>query len=372
MAFISGACAWRFCIEWICRTVSGTSSIRTMIVRATIDHDQEPSRSWRWISAHDIRSSSGWRMLATITPDRPRRGSRDCSGAAASLPSPIPSRARGRAARRAHTASSSGGTCRCWPASAARTCTARRRRGRSRRTSRCRLLEHLGHPLREPLVAARVGRLGEPGPRYEHVVVAGTYSVRELRPGFTELPLDPVADDGVADGLRHGKTQPRLLRPVRLRAREPVEDEEAGRGRTTAAIDGVEVPRAGQAVAALHGVEDRPGGVRRRAACVPWRGGASGSPDRRGSPCARGSRACACGGGRSAGRCASKEMSPNRKVIALEGGVRKYRQEPRNPVFHRASGSGKTPANHQRGLPSPTGFPQLWIEVWTQIKYLQI
>ena len=47
ISFICGACACMFCIEWICFTVSGTSSIRTMIVSPTIDQAQGRPSEWR-------------------------------------------------------------------------------------------------------------------------------------------------------------------------------------------------------------------------------------------------------------------------------------------------------------------------------------
>ncbi len=40
ISFICGMKACMRCIEWICRTVSGTSASRTMIVSTTIDHAQ--------------------------------------------------------------------------------------------------------------------------------------------------------------------------------------------------------------------------------------------------------------------------------------------------------------------------------------------
>ena len=135
------------------------------------------------------------------------------------------------------------------PASAGRTCTARRRRGRSRgtfplqhRQSRCLrswaapsslrrscrgLLEHLGHPLGEPGVAACVRGLRETRTRDEYVVVAWADALAKLAPRLAQLPLDPVSDDRVADRPRHGQAEPRLARRRLPRA-------ETSRGRGSA------------------------------------------------------------------------------------------------------------------------------------------
>lgn len=89
------------------------------------------------------------------------------------------------------------------------------------------------------------------------------------------------------------------------------------------AVDGVEVARARQTVAAFH--HER---ARRRDACVPWPGGASGWPARPGSPCAPGTHAGAFAGVRSAGKFASLELwkeegrrsgSPPQYKAALSG-----------------------------------------------------
>jgi hypothetical protein len=81
--------------------------------------------------------------------------------------------------------------------------------------------------------------------------VPRTRASRELCPRLAQLPLDPVADDGVPDGLRDGKAEPRLVGLTRL-AREPVQDEKPRRSRSAAAIDSVEVPGTRQAVPAVH------------------------------------------------------------------------------------------------------------------------
>ena len=64
IAFISGACRCRFCIEWIWRTVSGSSAVRTMIVSATIAQahvnpivvvqpEEDLAQSGAWIGSRD-------------------------------------------------------------------------------------------------------------------------------------------------------------------------------------------------------------------------------------------------------------------------------------------------------------------------------
>ena len=102
---------------------------------------------------------------------------------------------------------------------------------------------------------AGVGGLGQAGTRDEHVVVPLPRQRDELTPCLAELPLDAAADDGVADRLRDGETEPRLDRVLALLvgAGEPVEDEIARGGRAPLPVDGVEVPGAGEAVPALRG-----------------------------------------------------------------------------------------------------------------------
>ena len=67
ISFICGAWACMFCIEWICFTVNGTSSIRTMIVSPTIDHAHGRPTECSPFRMCLSRCSSGVRMLATIT-----------------------------------------------------------------------------------------------------------------------------------------------------------------------------------------------------------------------------------------------------------------------------------------------------------------
>ena len=121
------------------------------------------------------------------------------------------------------------------------------------RTSCGRLPEHLVDLLDEPLVAARLGRLGDArrGRRARSPAPAGpsaassrqvSRSCRLIRLRTTALPTD----------LRHGEAEPRLAVRVVL-AREPVERQVPRRDRAALPVDRVEVPRAGQAVPALHG-----------------------------------------------------------------------------------------------------------------------
>ena len=66
ISFISGACAWSACIEWIWRTASGTSAIRTTIVTATIDHAHgSPTVPWKKSRIAFMAFSSGDRIPAT-------------------------------------------------------------------------------------------------------------------------------------------------------------------------------------------------------------------------------------------------------------------------------------------------------------------
>ena len=61
-----------------------------------------------------------------------------------------------------------------------------------------------------------------------------------------------VARDGVPHRLGDGETEPGLAVGIVL-TREPVQRQVTGRHRTTLPVDGVEIPRTGQAVPALHG-----------------------------------------------------------------------------------------------------------------------
>src|SRR3954453_3635130 len=270
ISFICGPWRCRFCIEWICRTVSGTSSSRTITVSATIDQAQVSpivpcGPSQRRTSRR--RFSSGVSGEATIsacsiigrasghTRSRPRRGSTGCTGAGASRRAANRARARTASAHRARTASRSGGTCTS-RARAGRSSSATRRRGRAPgtrahagRASRGRLPEDLVDALAEPVEAARVHGLGQAGADDEHVVLV----LRQLRQArakrLAQAALDLVAHDRRPDGLRHREPEPRL---ATLLAREPVKDEEARRDRAAVPVDRVEVARARESVAALH------------------------------------------------------------------------------------------------------------------------
>ena len=193
-------------------------------------------------------------------------------------------------------------------------------------------------------------------------------------------------------------------------AREPVQDEVAARDRAAAAVDGVEVLRPGEPVAALHrcSAQDRnprarlpsarkplkaavsrplggcgsrraPGGqishrphLTRRGACALSRDGASGSRDPRGRTSARGTRGAASCGERSADRCVSRLWSGS------EAGSREYRRPFSDPGFPQSPGGGagrkslltwrprRLFEQHTRPL------PHLWIRVWMARKSLQI
>src|SRR5207253_4243147 len=112
----------------------------------------------------------------------------------------------------------------------------------------------------------------------------------------------------------HREAEPRL-RPALL-ALEPVEDEEARRGRAALPVDGVEVPRPRQAVALVHATEPRPTPT---SASGPSRGAASGSRGRRGRTSAHESRADAYAGARWAGKSASRVEGEGE--ITRKGGV---------------------------------------------------
>ena len=91
-------------------------------------------------------------------------------------------------------------------------------------------------------VAARVGGLGHAGPGREDVVAAGGNVAGELLPRLAQLALEAIADDGVADRLRHGEAEPRLAGRVVL-TRKPVQRQVAGRDRPALPVDRVEVLR---------------------------------------------------------------------------------------------------------------------------------
>src|ERR687897_250230 len=260
IAFISGRCSCIRCIEWICRTVSGTRSIRTMIVSATIDHAQVRPNVVCSPSSAQVRTSSiGERMLrkliiGTAAGPRPcprRRGSRGYSGEAASRQGSSRVRARTGAGRRGRTASTTGGTCTS-PGRALPACSGRRTRLRSRRTSRACLAENFLETLADPFGAAALLGLAEGGPNEQDVVRPWRYVGDELAPNLAKATLDPVAGHRAPDLLGDRDPEAHVALLVILSI-EPVEDQVAGRDRAPVPIDGVEVARAGETVAALHG-----------------------------------------------------------------------------------------------------------------------
>jgi len=80
--------------------------------------------------------------------------------------------------------------------------------------------------------------------------LSGGNALETGSPELPQLPLDPVARNGVPGSLWHGKAKPRVPRIVL--ALEPVEDEEACGRRASLPVDGVKVSRARQAMPALH------------------------------------------------------------------------------------------------------------------------
>ena len=180
----------------------------------------------------------------------------------------------------------------------------RRRRAAARRESRGDLPEHLVDALGEPLVAARLGRLGQPGPDDEHVVVRrGRSRPRSsLRaPDLPQLALDPVADDalpaafGTARPSRGSPGSSVALRTSRASGSASRPTGRAGRRRRSRGSG-----RGGSCAARC---ATRPLG---RQALAPL--GAAALEDRRGrhaSTCARGSRACASAGVRLADKSVS-------------------------------------------------------------------
>src|SRR5439155_23806943 len=274
-SFICGACRCRFCIEWICLTVSGTSRTRTITVSATIDHAQlSPTEPWNQSRMLRRRSSSGVRIerKRIIERSRPRRDSRGYSGASASRRAASRARARACARRPARTASTSGGTCsgrstgRRASSGRGRSARGRHRPEHALRTSCPNLSEDLLDALGQPVMPAALGRLGQARPDDEHVVVV----LRKLgRIGPEDLPqlaLHPVPDDRGPDGLRHREPEPRAFSYRFIVPREPVEDQETSRDRPALPVDGVEVARAREAMAAVHAPE-----ATRRGASGPWR-----------------------------------------------------------------------------------------------------
>src|SRR4029453_627631 len=158
--------------------------------------------------------------------------------------------------RRSRTASRTGGTCTS-PGRRRRACTGTGRPRRSRRSSRARLPEDPLHAPLQPLRLAACG-LGERLADEEHVVGAGRDLRQELTPHLAEAALDPVAHDRPTDLLRDGDPEPNVTLTLCLAVPvEAIEHEEARRHRATLPVDGIEVARTRQAVAALH--RDRTG-----------------------------------------------------------------------------------------------------------------
>ena len=155
----------------------------------------------------------------------------------------------------------SGGTCRSRPASAARTCSATRRRGRCRGTSR-----RVAFPstsvdlLDEPLVAARVGRLGDARAR-RRGRSRGRRRVRSASSCHVSRScrLTRFRTTAFTDRLRHGEAEPGLTVGIVV-ARKPVQRQVARRDRASLPVDRIEVPRPGQAMPALHSRTARSGG----------------------------------------------------------------------------------------------------------------
>src|SRR5205814_1401551 len=131
--------------------------------------------------------------------------------------------------------------------------------------SRGRLPEHLVDAGLEPLVPVGLSRLREPLAHDEDVVVRRRPALELHAHDLTQLALDAVADDCVADRLRHGEAEPR--RPDGLVALKPVERQEPGRDRPAVAVDRIEVAGAGKTISALHRLTPR-------GACGPSTGGA--------------------------------------------------------------------------------------------------
>jgi len=118
--------------------------------------------------------------------------------------------------------------------------------------SRCYLGQDFVDALLEPRGPVRGDGLGQPGPDDQDVIAVAGKPPEPSAPDLAELPLDPVAHDGIPGRSRHSETEPRLAWIVLTL--EPVEDEESGRGRAALAIDSVEISRAREAVPTLHGV----------------------------------------------------------------------------------------------------------------------
>src|SRR5581483_3346966 len=186
-----------------------------------------------------------------IGPGRSLPGSRGYSGGAANRRARCPEEGPSPARRRSRTASRTGGICtssgRARPRSPG---TARPRRPPSGTSGgRLRHVQHLVHALAEPLEPVGCGRLGDAGADDEDVVATLGHAVEPGVPELAQLALELRARHRVPDRPRDGHAEPRARR---LLLPEPVEDEEAGRHRPAVPVDGVEVPRPGQAVRTLH------------------------------------------------------------------------------------------------------------------------
>ena len=101
--------------------------------------------------------------------------------------------------------------------------------------------------LPDPSATATIVR--EAGPNNQDVVASRLDLRKELRPDLTQLPFDPVPDDCATGAAGNRQPDPRLVASL---ARERVEDEEPGRDGAAVPVDGVEVPRSGETVPALH------------------------------------------------------------------------------------------------------------------------
>ena len=106
------------------------------------------------------------------------------------------------------------------------------------------------------------------GPGGEDVVLTGGNGGEELAPRLAEEPLHAIPGDGRADGAGNGEAEPGLAVGIVV-TRKPVQNEVAGRRRAAAAVDGVEVLRPREPIAALHCAR-----LRRRAACAHARAAA--------------------------------------------------------------------------------------------------
>src|SRR5439155_17667039 len=196
-------------MEWICRTVSGTSTIRTSTVSATIDHDHgSPTFPWKKLRIDFIRSSSGVRTDAKITGSPLHHATTGCSAGDATPPAGRRGARRACGSRESRTPSSWGGTCTCSPAGAARPATGRAGAGGSPQLgSRRRLAQHLVDPLLEPFVPVCLTGLRETGAHDQHVVVARRDVFEPTPHDLAQLPLDAVADDRATYRLRHRKPE---------------------------------------------------------------------------------------------------------------------------------------------------------------------